>query len=125
MIMKINGLTIKEVIKKIREKGISDAEIASYMGVSTKTIANWYSEVFEPRTEKARKLAELLENPNKLLKKGSDYEEYDAGAGIKKTEAMCEVILSVVAEMFAKMNNQSATVVKEQLQDLVNKRLAS
>jgi len=53
------------------------------------------------------------------------YEKYDIGAAVKKIEAMNEIMLSAIAELLAKANNQSSTVVKEQLQDLVNKRLNS
>lgn len=51
------------------------------------------------------------------------YEEFDVAAAVKKTAATTEVILSAVSELLAKANGQSATVVKEQLEGLVNKRL--
>lgn len=73
----------------------------------------------------------LLANLKKLdsrlsqLSQPEQYEQYDIGAAVKKIEAMNEVMLSAVAELLAKANNQSSTVVQSQLEELVNKRLAS
>lgn len=67
--------------------------------------------------------AKYLQNAKKVEKE--DMIEYDMGAAIKKMEAIQEVTLSAVAELLAKANNQSSTVVLSQLQELVNKRLNS
>lgn len=49
------------LIKKIRiEKGISQENIATALGVSTATVSRWESGEFIPRAEKLVRLAELL-----------------------------------------------------------------
>lgn len=61
------------------------------------------------------KLEYLLSNPNTI--------DYDIGIAIRKIEASNEVILSAVGEVLAKINNQSSTVVREQLEQLVKKKI--
>ena len=60
-----------------------------------------------------------------LLKRVSagKYVEYDMAAGIKKIEAMNQVILTALAEILAKQNNSLASTVKGELENLVNKQL--
>lgn len=49
--------------------------------------------------------------------------DFDAGAAIREIKETTAVILAAVAEILAKETNQSSTVVRDQLQGLVNKRL--
>lgn len=51
--------------------------------------------------------------------------EYDAGAAIRKIEATTAVILAAAAEILAKVSSQSATVLRDQLEDAVKKRLGA
>jgi hypothetical protein len=51
--------------------------------------------------------------------------EYDAGAAIRKIEATTAVILAAAAEILAKVSSQSVTVLRDQLEDAVRKRLSS
>lgn len=51
--------------------------------------------------------------------------EYDAGAAIRKIEATTEVILAAAAEILAKVSSQSVTVLRDQLEDAVRKRLGA
>lgn len=51
--------------------------------------------------------------------------DYDAGAAIRKIEATTAVILAAAAEILAKVSSQSATVLRDQLEDAVRKRLNS
>ena len=112
----------QELLKIIKGKGISDAQIASMLGVSTKTISNWESGAFSPRPDKLQKLQEMAESPNLTPAKT---ERYDVGEAVRRMEAIAEVTLSAVAELLARSTGQSSTVVQEQLEDLVNKRLGS
>lgn len=49
--------------------------------------------------------------------------DFDAGAAIREIKETNAVILAAVAEILAKVTNQSSTVLRDQLEDAVNKRL--
>lgn len=49
-------------------------------------------------------------------------EEYNVGEAIREIRAISEVMLSAIAEILAKETGQSATVVRDQLVELVRKR---
>ena len=120
-----NSTAASALIHQIKDKGISDAQLAAYLEVSTKTISNWITGVFAPRGEKLRQLSILADNPDLIKNEKGELVEYNIGIAIKKIEAMQEVTLSVVAELLAKANSQPSTVVLSQLQELVNQRLKS
>lgn len=50
-----------DLIRKARQKGWTDAELASMMKVTTKSIENWGKGVFNPHKEKLQKLKELAD----------------------------------------------------------------
>ncbi|MFB6456549.1 hypothetical protein ACE38W_14860 [Chitinophaga sp. Hz27] len=58
------------------------------------------------------------------MEKEEEYVEFDVAAAVKKTQATTEVMLSAISELLALATGQTATFVREQLQDLVNKRLS-
>jgi len=65
----------------------------------------------------------LLKGEGEMLE--NDLENYDLGAAVRRTEVISEITLSVVAELLARATGQASLVVKEQLEELVRKRLGS
>ncbi len=52
-----------------------------------------------------------------------DYIEFDVGSAIREIKESNAVILSTCAEILAAVTNQSSTVLREQLADLVKQKL--
>ena len=50
-----------EIIKLLKEKGISKWRIAKEIGVTWQTVHMWEKEIFKPSDDKMEKLTSLLE----------------------------------------------------------------
>jgi hypothetical protein len=109
---------IENLLNDLKKSNWGRKEIEEEFGYAPNYIAQALS-----RGGNEKLLANLKKLKNRILPQA--YEEYDIGIAIKKMEVMQEVMLSAIAELLAKATNQSSTVVKDQLRDLVNKRLAS
>lgn len=113
--MNSNGNRLKLAIKGL---GLTQEDAAKKLGITRQTLNNYFN--------RAELDDEFIQNVKEKLGVSINeggFVEFDLGSSVKRTEAISEVILSAIAELLAKANNQSSTVVREQLESLVNSRL--
>ncbi|ACU61335.1 hypothetical protein [Chitinophaga pinensis] len=121
-------MSVKDrLIKFLEQENISQGKFEKHVGLSNGFVNNIGAGISTTSLTKIRSkypslnVQWLLKGEGEMLQKNT--EDFNLGEAVKKTEATVEVILAAVAELLARSTGQSSTIVKEQLEDLVNKRL--
>lgn len=111
-------------IKELRLKsGLSQQELSDKTGIPKSRIGQWEIDKAKPKKDDYDTLNKFFIKIGVIGK--DDMVTYDLGSAIRKIEKTTEVILSAVSEILARQTNQTATVVRGQLESLVNERLNS
>lgn len=104
---------MENALSHLESKGFDRRTIEKKLGYAENYIDQALSKGGNAKVIK--KLQALAEGPSPL--------DVDMGIAMRKTQAICEIILSTAGEILAKNTGTSVTVVQEQLETLVRKRI--
>lgn len=120
-------MTVKDrLLQFMAHVNMSQARFEKHVGLSNGFVNNVGNGLTTKSLQKIKDKYPQLNTSWLLNGEGQMEEEliaFDAGAAIREIKETNAVILAAVAEILAKVSNQSSTVLRDQLEDAVNKRL--
>lgn len=122
-------MTVKDrLLQFMAHANMSQARFEKHVGLSNGFVNNVGNGLTTKSLQKIKDKYPQLNTSWLLNGEGQMEEEliaFDAGAAIREIKETNAVILAAVAEILAKVSNQSSTVLRDQLEDAVKKRLGA